>query len=234
MKKEWEDVFSNLKISEQILDFNKQTPENFIDDIKIKYLQKHLPKEGIIFEIGAGSGRLLTRVGIINNKFKLIGIKENILKFNLNGVSIQANAYNIPLKSNNIDAIISGGFLEHFNEEEIDKILQEIKRVLKDGGIFYAEIVPNKKSLCRPIILTKAGGYENDFNKKKWIKIMEKNNFKNIKVVSGIVIPPNFFCWFKSGILLKITYKFKYLIEHIENTFISDIFGFSYYVTAEK
>jgi ubiquinone/menaquinone biosynthesis C-methylase UbiE len=238
---EWKATYENLP-KDQTLKLDIKSPENFIDDIKLNYLRPYLPQSGIVVEVGAGSGRLLTRIALENKNITPIGIdfestrmvKDNINKFNLNGASIKADAYHIPLQYNLAEAVISGGFLEHFNEEEIDKILQEMQRILKVGGLFYAEITPNKKSLCRPIILTEMGGYESTFNKQKWYEILKRDGYRNIKVTSGIVIPPNFFIWFKSGILLEITYKLKYLIEHMDNTFISDVLGFSYYVTAEK
>lgn len=238
---EWKATYANIS-KDQTYKPDVKSPENFIDDIKLKYLRPYLPQTGIIVEIGAGSGRLLTRIALENKNIIPVGIdfestkmvKDNIDKFNLNGISIKADAYHIPLQYNLAEAVISGGFLEHFNEEEINKILQEIRRILKPHGLFYAEIVPNKKSLCRPIILTEMGGYESIFDKQKWYEILKRNGYKNIKVTSGIVIFPNFFVWFRSGILLKIAYKLKYFAEYMDNTFISDILGFSYYVTAEK
>jgi len=240
-RSDWKLEYSKIT-SDQTFKPDVKSPENFIDDIKLKYLRKYLPSSGIIVEIGAGSGRFLTRIALENKDLSAIGVdfesanmvKDNISKFNLNGSSIQADAYHIPLKSNSVDAVISGGFLEHFNNKELEYIIKEMKRILKPGGLFYAEIVPKKFSLCRPVILTEMGGYESKFDKSSWDFILKCNRFKNVKVVSGLVIPPNFYVWFKSGFLLEKTYKLKYWIEHMDNTLISDIFGFSYYITAEK
>lgn len=238
---EWKATYADIS-KDQTYKPDVKSPENFIDDIKLNYLRPYLPKSGTIVEVGAGSGRLLTRIALENKNITPIGIdfesakmvKDNIDKFNINGNSIRADAYHIPLKSNSADVVLSGGLLEHFNNKELEYIIAEMKRILKPNGLFYAEIVPNKKSLCRPIILTEVGGYESKLSMKSWEFILKCDGFKNVKVTSGIVIPPNFFCWFKSGILLEITYKFKYFAEHMDNTFISDILGFSYYVTAEK
>ncbi len=240
-KENWRLEYTGVS-KDQTLNLDIKSPENFIDDIKLKYLRPYLPKSGTIVEIGAGSGRFLTRIGLEYRNLEIIGVdfesarmvRDNILKFNLNGISIQADAYHLPIKSNSVDTIISGGFLEHFNEVELNKILRESRRILKLHGLFYAEIVPKKFSSCRPIILTQMGGYENSFSKKKWKEILKNNGYKNIKVVSGLVLPPNFYVWFKSGILLEKTYKLKYLIEHMDNSIMSEIFGFSYYIISEK
>ncbi len=244
-KSVWESAYSKIPIKEQSLDMDKQSPENLIDWIKMEYLRPYLPKEGIIVEVGAGSGRLLSRIGIENkNKYQLIGldyfsgstklIKGNILKFNLNGTSICADAYHLPIKSNSVDAVVSGGLLEHFNESEIDNIIQEMVRALKPDGLFYAEIVPNKRSLCRPVVLTHHGGYENTFTKEQWNLILKQNGLINIKTVSGVVIPPNFYVWYRSGLRLKFVYKLKQLLKKLDNTVWADMFGFSYYAFAWK
>jgi len=244
-KSEWESAYSKILEKEQSLELEKQSPENLIDWLKMEYLNPYLPKEGIIVEVGAGSGRLLTRIGIEKKKYyQLIGIdyfsgstkliKGNISKFNLNGTSICADAYHLPLKSNSVNAVVSGGLLEHFNEDEINDIIQEMVRVLKPDGLFYAEIVPNKRSLCRPVILTQHGGYENTFSKEQWNLILNENGLVDVKTVSGIVIPPNFYVWYRSGFKLKLVYKLKHLLKKLDNTVWANMLGFSYYAIARK
>ncbi len=242
---DWSHKYSNCKISNQILDLYKKSPESFIDDLKMNYLKEYLPKNGTIVEVGAGSGRLLTRVGLENKNYRLIGfdyeklpvklIKNNLEKFSLNGTSMRANAFRIPIKSNSINLITSGGFFEHFNLNEIDIILQEMYRVLKPNGLMYADIVPGKSSLCRPIILKKNyGDYENNFSKEQWKSILLKNGFDSVKVFSGCIIPPNFYGWFRSGLQLKIVYALQPFFMFFDDTFLSDILGFEYFVFAKK
>ncbi len=242
-KSKWNNNYAKMGIKEQLFD-NKQSPENFIDDIKMEYLLPYLPKEGVIVEVGAGSGRLLTRVGINVSECKLVGvdyshystivIRENLLKFNLNGTAICADAFHIPLKDGSSDMIISGGLLEHFNEDKIDDVIQEMVRVLKPNGLFYADIAPKKKSLLRPIILKEIGGYENLFTKEEWHNIFKRNMLDNIKIFSALVVPPNFYGFFRSGLRLRIIYKLKSIIKTLDNTFLSDIFGFEYIVLCRK
>jgi len=244
-KSAWKKKYDEFTLDEQLLNLDIQSPENFIDDLKIKYLKSLLPKKGIIVEVGAGSGRLITRIGLENKNCKLIGfdygsfsinlIKENIAKFNLNGTAMWANAFCIPFKSNSVDAVVSGGLLEHFNETEIKVVIQEMIRILKPEGLFYADIVPAKSSLCRPIILTKhCGGYENNFTKNQWKKILDETSLKNVKIFSGCIIPVNFYGWFRSGLKLKIIYKLQPYINKLDDTKLSDILGFMYYAFARK
>lgn len=241
---EWNKRYSKLIASEQLLDLKKQSPENFIDDLKMDYLREYLPLSGTVVEIGAGSGRLLTRIGLENKNLKLIGldycdfpvklIKENLKKYNLHGTSIKGNAYNIPIKSNIADAVLSGGFLEHFNEEEVNYIFREMYRILKPNGLLYADIVPGIKSLCRPIILTKNyGEYENKFSKEQWKELLFFNKFKEANVFRGCILPPNFYS-FRSNPQLNLMYKLQSFINRFDKTPFADIFGFMYYVFARK
>lgn len=242
-KSEWDNSYARMDIREQLFD-NKQSPENFIDDIKMEYLLPHLPKEGTIVEVGAGSGRLLTRIGINVLECKLIGIDyvqnssviicENLLRFDLNGAAICGDVFHIPLKDNSVECMISGGLLEHFNEDEIDDVICEMVRVLKPNGLFYADIAPKKFSSLRPIMMKDIGGYENTFTKREWYYLLKWNGLDNIKIFSSLVVPPNFYELFRSKWMLSIIYKLKSIIKSLDNTIWSDIFGFEYFVFARK
>ncbi len=242
---DWSRKYSDCIISNQTLDLYKKSPESFIDDLKMKYLKEYLPDSGIIVEVGAGSGRLLTRVGLENKNYRLIGfdyeslpvtlIKNNLEKFALNGTSMRANAFKIPIKSNSVNVVISGGLLEHFTSSELNIIIQEMHRILKPNGLLYADIVPGISSLCRPIILTKEyGGYENNFSKKQWKEILVFNGFTNAKVFRGLVIPPNFYGLFRSGYQLKLMYKIQPYLNKLDDTYIANMLGFMYYVFCRK
>lgn len=240
---EWN--YSKIIKPEHLYNLQK-SPQNFIDDLKLKHIYSNIifPINGIVVEIGCGSGRLSTRIGINHSNIKIIGIdlEENAVKlananyknFNLNAISICGDTFYIPLKTNSVDIIISGGLLEHFTYDQSNLIIQEMYRVLKPGGWFYADIVPNKSSLCRPIIFTQCGGFENNFNIKKWNNILKINNFKITNSFKGLVIPPNFYGRFKSGIKLIIMYKIQPYLNKLDNTFIGNILGFAYYIFARK
>ncbi len=242
---EWKERYNKLTVSEQLLDLKKPSPENFIDNLKMEYLKQYLPDEGIILEVGAGSGRLITRIGTEYKNLKLIGldyerfptilIKNNFEKFNLNGSVICGDAFKIPLKDNSIHAVISGGLLEHFNATDINYIIKEMHRVLKTDGLLYADIVPGKSSLCRPIILTKHyGGYENKFSKNQWENILKTGGFHNSKVFRACILPPNFYGWFRSNPQLKLMYRLQPYINKLDKTIFADMLGFMYYVFARK
>lgn len=241
---EWNKSYSQMNMDDVLLDMDKRSPENFIDEIKMKYLEPHLPYVGTFVEIGAGSGRLITRIGIKRPNCKLVGIdyshystvaiKENFWLHNSGGLSICSDVFHIPLKDGSCRAVFSGGLLEHFNEKEIKVVVQEMMRILKHGGLFYADIAPKKFSMLRPVILKDVGGYENSFTKEQWKKILEKNGLVNINIFSALILPPNFYGWFKKGIGLNIMYMLKPVITWTIGNVFSDVFGFEYFVFGRK
>lgn len=226
-----------------VLDLSRQSPVDFIDEIKMDYIRPYLPKQGTILELGAGSGRLLTRIGLENkNNYRVVGldysptaaqtIHNNQLKFGLNGLSIRGDTLHIPIKDHSVDMLCSGGLLEHFNDIEVNVVLSEMLRVLKPDGILYADIVPRKRSLCRPVIHMDAGGFENDYNLDKWREMFVSNRFKIIDMFSGLILPLNFYGKWAGRHRIKFIYTHKNFIKSLDNTILSDWLGFAYFVFA--
>ena len=240
MKSDWGEYTSG-----DILDLNRKSPADFIDEIKMYYIRPHLPTSGTILEVGAGSGRLLTRIGLEHkDTYKVIGIdyspsavniiRDNITKHGLNGVAFDCDIRNIQIKDNEVDVICSGGVLEHFTVGEAWSVLKEMYRVLKPGGIFYADIVPRKFSLCRPIIKEDIGGYETNISTKRWNELLTEVGFTNIEIFSALVLPPNFYGKWASEKRINFMYKHKKSFMELDNTIISDMLGFAYFVFAKK
>jgi SAM-dependent methyltransferase len=84
-----------------------------------------LPKEAKILNVGSGSRRL--REGSIN---------VDVIKFE--GVDVVADAEALPFESNSVDAVVCDNVLEHTPRP--DKIVDEIERVLKPGGLVYIAV----------------------------------------------------------------------------------------------
>lgn len=228
-----------------VLDLDRRSPADFIDDIKMEYLKQYLPDQGIIMEVGAGSGRLLTRIGLEQkDKYQIIGmdlsktsvktISANINKFGLNGISIHGTTFNIPIKKDSVDVICSGGLLEHFHTNELFVVLYEMFRVLKPGGVFYADIVPRKRSLCRPIIRKNAWEYENNLGKNMWNYLLTLKGFTDINMFSSLILPPDFYGRWAGQKRIGFMYKNKDFIKSLDNTILSDWLGFVYFVFARK
>jgi SAM-dependent methyltransferase len=135
-----------------------ETPslENDIDRLKLDFLLPLLPRAGRAVEIGCGSARLLARVGratalelyavdtssaaleVARNTSRAIGIPIHC---------VESDARELVLESASFDLVLSGGLLEHFPDPR--PVLAEMIRILKPGGVFYADVVPRKLSLYR-------------------------------------------------------------------------------------
>ncbi|MFQ5952632.1 MAG: methyltransferase domain-containing protein, partial [Candidatus Omnitrophota bacterium] len=131
-------------------------------------------KPNRILEIGAGSGTLsvfLNHMGseaIAVDKDKAVLERAEEASRALNGkVKFEiADAFNLPYEDKEFDVSFSQGVLEHFQDEDIVRILKEQTRVAK--AVFFS--VPNKYYNHRDF------GNERLLTKEEWEKIL--SNFK--------------------------------------------------------
>lgn len=61
------------------------------------------------------------------------------------GSFVQADVSSLPLDSDSYDIVTSFGLLEHFTDP--GPVIREMVRVLKPGGLFFADIVPHRFSV---------------------------------------------------------------------------------------
>jgi ubiquinone/menaquinone biosynthesis C-methylase UbiE len=61
-----------------------------------------------------------------------------------------ADAFNFPFKDESADLVICSHFIEHIKPKRVPVFIQEIRRVLKRGGIFMLS-TPNKKLRLLPL-----------------------------------------------------------------------------------
>jgi SAM-dependent methyltransferase len=217
---------------------------NFIDETKIRYLRPMLPNGGTAVEVGAGSGRLLIRVGL-EHPYRLIAVdyapyairavQENYLRAGVKGVAIMADTKALPLPDGSVDVVLSGGLLEHFREP--GPIVREMARVLRPGALFYADIVPRKTSLYRWAERGRmaaeehmaAGIYESDLPKSAWAKVVRDAGLTDVRIVSAGVYPPYTFANHE-----RLLWRYPGLFRAFDRTPVADVLGFFYMVTARK
>jgi len=137
-------------------DFESRSLGNHIDALKLEFIGSDMPKSGRAIEIGCGSARLLARVGRAA-PLQLVGFDAsmNALRlaaatashFQLAIHTARGDVRALPFESGAFDLVLSGGLLEHF--EDPSPVLSEMVRILRPGGVFYADVVPRKLSLYR-------------------------------------------------------------------------------------
>lgn len=217
---------------------------NFIDETKVAHLRPLLPKSGTAVEVGAGSGRLLIRIGL-DHPYRLVAVdyapysiravRENLKRAGLEGEAIMADAKELPFDDGSVDVVLSGGLLEHFRDPL--PILREMARVLRPGGLFYADIVPRKVSLYRWAERKRMeqdehmaeGIYESDLPKSAWARLVREAGLRDVRIVSAGVYPPYTFAGHE-----RLMWKYAGFIRSLDGTVVADALGFFYMVTARK
>jgi ubiquinone/menaquinone biosynthesis C-methylase UbiE len=145
-----------------------------------------------ILDVGCGTGDLLNYLAKKNKESLLWGVDisdKNIKRANKNKHSkrekfTKLDANTLPFKDNFFDEIYCYEVLEHV--KNLDKVLDEIKRVLKNKGKFILT-VPLKES--EEILIKynkdypKQVGHERFFSKKDILKVLSKKKFKMKKYV---------------------------------------------------
>ena len=151
----YEELFSEISIKEDKPELyeqvkqlikEKQNAYGIMEEV-VSFLERELHKDDIVIEIGGGiyQTRSANAYNRFNNYFPLdisySSIKRYCEKFNKAG--FVGDAKELPFKDNSIDCIFTHTFLEHPLEPE--KVLSEISRVLKVGGI----VIHNDAWFCR-------------------------------------------------------------------------------------
>ncbi|MDE3113701.1 MAG: methyltransferase domain-containing protein [Chloroflexota bacterium] len=217
---------------------------NFIDETKVRYLRPLLPASGSALEIGAGSGRLLVRLGL-ERPYRLVAldyavysmraVRENARRARRDARLVLGDARALPLADASFDVVLSGGLLEHFRDPR--PVVAEMARVLRPGGLFYADIVPRKVSLYRWAERERMqrtehlyqGVYESDLSKAAWERVVRDAGLRDARVISAGVYPPYTFPRYE-----RLTWRYGSFLRSFDGTVVADVLGFFYMATARK
>ena len=128
-----------------------------INQAKLEFMRPLLPTRGQAVEIGCGSAELLALVGTAvpglelhafdNSETALLQAAATAQKTGRPILTRLADARGLEVPDASFDLVLSGGLLEHF--ENPAQVLREMVRILRPGGVFYADVVPRKFSLFR-------------------------------------------------------------------------------------
>lgn len=186
-----------------------------------RYVQKYLKPNCRILEVGAGTGRYslyYASQGYKVNSIEYVQHNLDVLKSkitdNMNIVAEQGDAIDLSRFEDNIfDIVLVLGPLYHlYTEEEINKYINEAKRVCKNNGIMMFAYLPNDSIMISWALLKGhlKFGYDNkrfDQNFKiisepseimrafyidELEKIMNSNNIEKINNISTSGVAPHF------------------------------------------
>ena len=126
--------------------------------VKYQYLEEIFPKSTFkrpvkSLEVGCGSGGVSAHFALRGYQATLLDTSGEALKIarrvfagkEVKGSFVKGNALDMPFPDNSFDVVMSFGLLEHF--EEVQPLIDEMVRVLKPCGLFFADIVPKRFSV---------------------------------------------------------------------------------------
>ena len=140
-----------------------------------------------ILEIGFGNGKFFDKLFLKANSLKITGLdfsetmfkeaQENNSKSIANGqLTLQSGSSdNLPFAGNSFDKVFCINVVYFWDAPQ--KHLQEISRVLKTGGKFYATIRTKESMQMMPF--TKYGFIA--YNEEEWKQLVNKNHFNFLK-----------------------------------------------------
>jgi SAM-dependent methyltransferase len=225
-------------------DAQRRDIQNFVDELKLSHFSHLLPSTGRVLEVGAGSGRLLTRIGR-ERPLQLFAVDYSSAALRLicesaagGGVTIdarRADARELPFPDGYFAAVLSGGLLEHFRDP--GEVVREQVRVLAPGGLFYADVVPRKFSLFRfheVLRMTRAehlhdGIFESDLDKKSWRGILQDAGLREVQVMGCGVFPPGAMPGCE-----RLMWKIGNAIRRLDGTRAADLLGWYYLCLGTK
>ena len=107
-------------------------------------------KELIICDVPIGTARIARN---LNVKTYSIGVDASALMLNKANRSlhqlwfpIRASAYNLPIKENTVDIILTFRFLRHLRRNELYEAYSVFSRILKDSGILIFDMLNENRS----------------------------------------------------------------------------------------
>lgn len=170
---------------------------NFESNVLFLKKAKVLKKGQKILEIGSGNGAMvsyLKKEGFnitgteINKKYIAFAKKQFGVKL------LPSKGESLPFKDKSFDVVLSFDVFEHIPDSNTH--LQEVRRVLKDGGI-YAFVTPNKLTnvpfeILKERSLTKYKEYHPSVKTYWGLKnLLQKQSF-NLKFIEVPVVTPYF------------------------------------------
>lgn len=95
-------------------------------------------RNGSILDIGCGSFPYFLSSTKFNNKFGIDAIihKKDFVEKNINLITVDIENEKLPFKSEEFNVVVMLAVFEHVRDERLNFLLKEVKRVLKNEGLF--------------------------------------------------------------------------------------------------
>lgn len=161
-----------------------------------RYLRRHIPADGTFLELGAGYCHFVNNVKA--GEKHALDLFEEIGNYAVKDVVVhKQSACDLRnFKSGTFDVVFASNFLEHFEANECDQILNEVFRILKEDGRFiviqpnfrfcfrnYFDDYTHKRIFTDVSLLEclKAKGFEIELVKPKFLPFSMKSKFPKVR-----------------------------------------------------
>lgn len=102
------------------------------------FINRYFDTSGIFVEAGSGTAETSSRINKLDSQRTLVALDVIFPVLErchpIMDVRVCANIFHLPFCEDSIDGIWNLGVMEHFTHEQIDKIMSEFHRVLKQKG----------------------------------------------------------------------------------------------------
>ena len=130
----WDEYWNNKKKNQLFKAFRTQV---FARAVRY-YTNKYFAREGVIVEAGCGSGEASSKISKYGRKIIAVDFSERALerarKINLFDECVNSDIKNLPFEDNSLAGIWNIGVMEHFEEDEGIKIINDFYDKLEGGG----------------------------------------------------------------------------------------------------
>lgn len=157
---------NNKKLNQEVYYSKSDWLGNFLSRKRNNAVLKYI--KGSLLDLGCGDGAL-------QNSYKGESLGVDINKYSEGNVLIISNFESIPLESKQYDTITIIASLNYFNN--VDKVLKEVNRLLKDNGSFILTM-PNHKIMKIWHKFREPWSFKSGYSEKELIKLLNQNEFK--------------------------------------------------------
>ena len=210
------DFYDNIYKTEKGLDWfqglNRGKLKAILEKISISYVRERFFKKwlkgnnNLILDLACGAGR-----EYFSNYGDVVGVDLSmealqIAKKRYKSV-LQSGVNNLPFSDNSFDYIISSDFFGHVRNEDKDRIISEIYRVLKPGGVtlhlietdsknIWFRIAHRSPDLFQKYFIEKIGGHIGLEMPNECVERFKHNNFNIVKATKiwGLIWPIRYYC----------------------------------------
>jgi SAM-dependent methyltransferase len=174
----------------------------------LNYFQQYIPEESVVLELGAGYCEFINN---IRAKQKIaIDLNEDTCDFANNNVEVYIRSSKdlSNIHTNSIDVVFVSNFLEHLAREDIILTLQQVYRVLKQGGKLLI-LQPNYRYCYKDYWMF--FDHITPIDDRSLVEVLEANNYKLSVVIPRFLPYTTKSALPKSIFLVKMYLRFPFL-----------------------